>query len=257
MDKIPEIGIDKGELRFTFKRSYARNQDGKPAPPQTGIYRAHLVSGKLEGTFELEGDNKQIAWSGVRAPKLTAPNPKKLHDGAKVELFNGHDLSGWRPLLEGRKSTWVVENGILKNGQGASDLVTDQKFWDYKLHAEYRYGPKSNSGIGLRGRYEIQIYDDYGQPPSMHGNGALYSRLAPVINASKPAGEWQTLDITLIGNQLTVVLNEAKIIDKREIEGLTAIAMDPNESEPGPIVVQGDHGLVEFRKLTLMPLEKR
>jgi hypothetical protein len=253
LDKIPELKIEKGELRFTFKGNY----DPKPAPPRTGIYTARIEDGKLHGTFVLEGNNNPVTWVGVRAPKLTAPNPKKLREGEKVELFNGHDLSGWSPLVEGRKSTWVVENGIMKNSLGASDLVTSQKFWNFKLHAEYRYGPNSNSGIGLRGRYEIQIYDDNGKEPSLHGNGALYSRIAPAVNASKPAGEWQTLDITLIGNQLTVILNEAKIIDKKEIEGLTAIATDPNEAEPGPIVIQGDHGVVEFRKLTLTALEKK
>jgi hypothetical protein len=115
-------------------------------------------------------------------------------------------------------------------------------------------GANSNSGIGLRGRYEVQILQDYGRPVSLHGNGALYSRILPAKNASKPANEWQTYDITLVGNYVTVVLNGEKIIDNKEIEGLTAIAMDPNEGEPGPIVIQGDHGSVEFRKITLTPL---
>ena len=112
------------------------------------------------------------------------------------------------------------------------------------------------SGVKFEGHYEIQIFDDNGQPPSLHGNGALYSRIAPVVNASKPPGEWQIMEITLLGNQLTVILNEAKIIDRSEIKGLTAIAIDPNEAEPGPFVIQGDHGPVEFRRLTVTPLEK-
>jgi hypothetical protein len=115
-------------------------------------------------------------------------------------------------------------------------------------------GPKSNSGIGLRARYEVQILEDYGRPVSLHGNGALYSRILPSSNASKPANEWQTFDITLVGNHVTVILNGVTIIDNKEIDGLTAVAVDPNEGEPGPIIIQGDHGSVEFRKLTITPL---
>jgi hypothetical protein len=158
-------------------------------------------------------------------------------------------------VLENKKMDWTVQDGVLKNAAGTTDIITQQKFWDFKLHAEYRVGPKSNSGIGLRGRYEVQIFDDYGEPASLHGNGALYSRILPVENASKPANEWQTFDITLVGNLVTVVLNGKNIIDHKEIEGLTAVAIDPHESEPGPFIIQGDHGAVEFRKFTVTPLK--
>jgi hypothetical protein len=108
----------------------------------------------------------------------------------------------------------------------------------------------------LRARYEVQILDDYGRPANTHGNGALYSRILPSENASKPAGEWQTYDIRLVGRQVTVVLNGRKVIDKGEIEGLTAIASDANEGQPGPLILQGDHGPVEFRAIVLTPLVK-
>ena len=74
------------------------------------------------------------------------------------------------------------------------------------------------------------------------------------MNASKPAGEWQTYDIRLVGRQVTVVLNDRKVIDKQEIEGLTAIAGNADEGKPGPIILQGDHGPVEFRNIVLTPL---
>lgn len=255
LDKIPALAIADGELKFTFTRRYREGQ-GDQVNNRTGTYRARLVNGKLEGTFNLEGEPATVHWVGVRAPKLHGEDLHKWHDGVPVELFNGRDLTGWKPLQPNKPSPWTVSNGILKNDPNASDLVSEQKFWNFKLHVEYRIGPKSNSGIGLRGRYEVQIFDDYGQPPSLHGNGALYSRILPVINASKPAGQWQAFDITLIGNQVTVVLNDAKIIDNRAIDGLTAIAIDPDEAEPGPIVIQGDHGIVEFRRITLTPLVK-
>jgi hypothetical protein len=152
---------------------------------------------------------------------------------------------------------WTVENGILKNAPGTTDIMSQQKFKDFKLHAEYRYEAGSNSGIGLRGRYEIQIHDDYGKPAYNKGHGSLYSRIAPTSNPSKPAGQWQAADITLVGNRLTVALNGTTIIDNQEVEGLTAIAIDPDEADPGPFVIQGDHGAVEFRKFTVTPLSVR
>ena len=147
-------------------------------------------------------------------------------------------------------------DGILRAPGGGANLVTTRKFWNFKLHLEFRPTAESNSGIGLRGRYEIQVQDDYGRPPNTHSNGSLYSRIAPSVNASKPAGEWQTYDITLIGRDLTVVLNGTKIIDKQVVEGLTAMGHDPNEGEPGPISLQGDHRAIEFRNIVLTPMVK-
>ena len=171
-----------------------------------------------------------------------------------VELFNHKNLSGWQGLIPNLALGWNVKDGAMANVVGANNLVSDSLFWNFKLHVEYRVGKDSNSGIGLRGRYEVQILEDYGKPPGKHSNGALYSRVAPAVNASKPAGEWQTYDIRLVGRQVTVVLNDQKIIDKQEIEGLTAIAGNADEGKPGPIILQGDHGPVEFRNIVLTPL---
>lgn len=246
LNKFDEATIQNGELHLVFR--------SRGAQPQTTHLRAKLVNGKLEGVREIEGNPAKLAFTGVRAPKFKVIDPKKLKEGAPVELFNGRDLSGWRPLRPERKIEWTVRDAVTANVPGAVDLVTEQKFWNFKLHAEYRVGPKSNSGIGLRGRYEVQILEDHGQPPNSHGNGALYSRIVPTQNASKPANEWQTFDITLVENRVTVVLNGVNVIDNKEIDGLTAIGIDPDEGKPGPIIVQGDHGAVEFRKLTLTPL---
>ncbi|MCP5117602.1 MAG: DUF1080 domain-containing protein, partial [bacterium] len=147
-------------------------------------------------------------------------------------------------------------DGILINSPNANNLVSDEKFWNFQLHAEYRIVEGSNSGIGLRGRYEVQILADHGREPAMGGHGAIYSRIVPSENASKPAGEWQTLDVTLIGRDVTVVLNGTTIIDKAEIEGLTAMGHDPHEDQPGPISLQGDHRQVEVRKMTVTPLRQ-
>jgi hypothetical protein len=157
-------------------------------------------------------------------------------------------------MVAGKELGWKVEDGILKNVAGANNLVSDQKFWNFQLHCEFRLGEHTNGGLGLRGRYEVQILSDYGKPPNTHSSGALYSRIAPSVNASKPAGEWQTYDIRLVGRMVTVVVNGRTVIDKGIIEGLTAIANDANEALPGPISVQGDHGPVEIRDLTVTPL---
>jgi hypothetical protein len=248
LDQIKNMKLDNGELTWSFEK---KSRDGKI---WLGKYRAKLVNGKLQGATEVKDSADEWVWTGVPAPKFKTADVSQLKEGQPIALFNGKDISGWRPLRDNVPMKWHVEDGVLKNAPGTTDIVTEDKFQDFKLHAEYRVGPNSNSGIGLRGRYEVQILQDYGRPVSLHGNGALYSRILPTKNASKPANEWQTYDITLVGNYVTVVLNGEKIIDNKEIEGLTAIAMDPNEGQPGPIVIQGDHGSVEFRKITLTPL---
>jgi hypothetical protein len=254
LNQITDAVIENGELRWSFNNW--RLGQGKDAPRRVGTYRAKLVDGKLEGTLTVEGD-QPIKWLGVRAPVFKQVDRGKLKEGKPIELFNGKDLGGWQGTRPGASVNWRVEDGILKNAAGTTDIMTEGKFQDFKLHIEYRAADKSNSGIGLRGRYEIQVYGDYGMTPNTHTNGALYSRIPAAKNATKPATEWQTYDITLVGNRLTVVLNGETIHNNVEIDGLTAIAIDPNEGEPGPIVIQGDHGPVEFRKITLTPLVSR
>jgi hypothetical protein len=254
LNEIPEISLENGTLRFVFERSYG----GGKGKPSKGIYTARLVDGGLEGEFRVEGrDIAPMKWVGKRAPVIKDKDDGSWKEGAAVPLFNGKDLSGWLPMIPGRDLGWTVKDGLMTNVAGANNLISERKFWNFILRAEVRLGQKSNSGIGLRGRYEIQILDDYGREPDTHTNGSLYSRVKPVVNASKPAGEWQTYDIRLVGRTLTVVLNGKTILDKVEVEGLTAMANDPNEAEPGPITIQGDHGSVEFRKLTVTPLTRK
>ena len=118
---------------------------------------------------------------------------------------------------------------------------------------EFRYPRQSNSGVYLRGRYEIQIEDSHGEEPDSHRIGGVYGFLTPSVNAAKEPGEWQTLEAVLVGRTVTVVLNGERIIDRQAIPGITGGALDSDEGSPGPIMLQGDHGQVEFRKLTLTP----
>jgi Domain of Unknown Function (DUF1080) len=110
-----------------------------------------------------------------------------------------------------------------------------------------------NSGVYLRGRYEVQIEDNFGEEPDSHNIGGIYGFLMPIKNAAKESGEWQTLEVTLVGRAVTVVLNGEQVIDRQAIPGITGGALDSHEGEPGPIMLQGDHGVVEFRRVTLIP----
>ncbi len=221
------------------------------------VYRARLSGAQLIGTSATDGIKAPpTKWTGVRAPEIKDKDDGSWREGKPVQLFNGKDLTGWVALEKDRKFGWTAANGVLRAPGGGANLVSTARFWNFKLHIEFRMFADSNSGIGLRGRYEVQVLDDYGKPPNSHSNGSLYSRIAPAVNASKPPGEWQAYDITLIGRDLTVVLNGKKLIDKGYIEGLTAMGHDPNEGEPGPLSLQGDHGPVEFRNIVLTPLTK-
>ena len=251
LDDIPKLSISDGELRFAFERRYNREQKN----PQKGIYYARLEEGKLKGTFEIEGaPSSYLEWLGVRAPVIPDKDDTSWKKGEPISLFDGHDLSGWLPENSNRPPGWIVKDGMMINSPGANNLISDRKVWNFILHVEFRVGPRTNSGLGLRGRYELQIADDFDRPPSIRGSGAIFDRIAPTMNASDLAGEWQTFDVRLVGRQVTVVLNGVKVIDKQTIDGLTAIAMNANEAEPGPITIQGDRGPIEIRRIIVYPL---
>ncbi|HLJ51496.1 MAG TPA: DUF1080 domain-containing protein [Bryobacteraceae bacterium] len=254
IEEIPKISVYDGELRFSFDRRYRR--DGKSV--QRGLYWARLEDGKLKGTFEIEGEPASyLEWTGVRSPAIADKDDLSWKRGDPVMLFDGRELTGWsQSPAPGHGPGWSVKQGLLTNAPGAGNLISDKKFWNFTLHVEFRIPPGSNSGIGLRGRYELQIVDDIGKPPTVHGNGAIYGRIAPAVNASKEPDEWQALDVRLVGRQVSVTLNGIKIIDNKTIEGITAIALDSNEADPGPIVIQGDQGPIEIRRIVLYPLTK-
>jgi hypothetical protein len=190
----------------------------------------------------------------VRAPVIKDKDDGSWKKGKPIALFNGKDLTGWKGLNPNAEMKWTVQDGVLRNAPPTTDIISEQQFWNFELHVDFRIIQNSNSGIGLRGRYEIQILEDYGQPPFSHGSGALYARVAPSVNASKPAGEWQSYDIRLVGRTLTVVFNGTKVLDKVEVEGLTAIAENSDEGKPGPFILQGDHSYVEIKNFVVTPL---
>jgi 3-keto-disaccharide hydrolase len=169
-------------------------------------------------------------------------------------LFNGKDLTGWHLHHADRNGWKVEEGGVLTNTSPSSDLISDEKFRDFEVHYEYKVPKGSNSGFYLRGRYEIQILDSYGKPPESHEDGAIYGQFAPKEIASKPAGEWNVVDAKLVGQHVTVTENGKPIIDAELNKGVTGAALDDKEAEPGPVYLQGDHGIVSFRNIRIHPL---
>ena len=253
IDEVPKLSISDGELRFALEDRFHRDR-----PPEKGLYWARFEDGKLKGTFEIEGDpSSYLEWTGVRAPSLPDKDDGSWKRGDPVVLFDGRDLSGWQALPPGHLSSWIVKDGGLTNLIGATDLVSDKKFANFVLDAEYRIAPHANSGVALRGRYEVQLVDDADRPPSIRGTGAILNRIAPASNAGRPAGEWQMLAVRLVGRQVTVILNGVRVINRQTIDGPTSIALDSNEGDPGPILLQGDRGTVEFRSIVIYPLTKK
>jgi hypothetical protein len=176
-------------------------------------------------------------------------------------LFNGKDLTGWHLRKPNGPNSWKVEDGILKNivekGQHGTDLITDDKFWNFTVRYEYQVPDGSNSGFYLRGRHEIQILGDYASGKATKGgNGAIYQHTVPAEFASKPGGEWQTVEATMIENKVSVTLNGKKIHDNVVVERATGSELDNKVNEPGPFFLQGDHGTVWFRKIEVKELPK-
>lgn len=210
--------------------------------------------GKEFGRAELTG--KRIA------PLPPAPDLGKVRFGEPVTLLNGKDLTGWRLIKPDADNGWSVKDGVLMNrvskekGKHFGNLRTDAEFEDFNLKLEVRTLAGSNSGIYLRGIYEVQVMESYGKPLDSHHMGALYSRITPSVSAEKAIGEWQTFDITLVDRHLTVVLNGKTIIDNQPVLGCTGGALTSDETKPGPIFLQGDHTDVHYRNMVLRPVVK-
>jgi hypothetical protein len=187
---------------------------------------------------------------GVRAPSLERANPPVW--GREVDLL-ASGTAGWRPEDPRGKNFWTVSNAELVNSASGTNLITRERFTDFKLHVEVNVPKGGNSGIYLRGRHEVQVEDSQGKQPWNRGMGGIYGQVTPLANPALPAGEWQTFDITLIGRRLTVLLNGVTIHDNAEIPGTTGGALDSREGEPGPIMLQGDHGPIRYRNLRITP----
>jgi hypothetical protein len=253
--EVPVIKVENGELVF--------QPDGGQRGPGPE-YRLRAQGNKLTGSVKLGDRTVQLA--GARPPKWDHYDANAPHKfGTPVALFDGKTMDAWDIQNKDRPMKWTIENGAMTNDPpGSNNLVSKQKFQDFKIQAEYKLDTphpnarggmtKANSGIYLRGRYELQVLDDYGDKPFERGHMSVYGWHTPTSNASKPAGEWQSMEATVVGNKVTVLLNGTKVQDNVTLEAITGGALDANESEPGPIMLQGDHEKVWYRKVTVTPI---
>ena len=202
----------------------------------------------------------------MRIPPLPpAPDLSKVKYGAPITLFNGANLDGWRLTNPGQTSAWSARGGVLVNkpaprGSGPrvhyGNLRTVSEFEDFNLKLEVNVPRRGNSGVYLRGIYEVQVSDTYSRGLDSHHMGGIYSRITPTVSAEKPAGQWQTMDITLLDRHVTVVLNGQRIIDNQPLLGCTGGALTSDEFRPGPLYLQGDHTAVSYRNIVLTPIIK-
>lgn len=199
---------------------------------------------------KLSGQTPDGQLLGVPAPALDRAAPHAW--STPGQLFNGRDLAGWEPDHPAANH-WTVQNGELQNTQAGANIQTTRKFDDFKLHIEYNCPPGGNSGVYLRGRYEVQVeYEPASKNDAFHGMGSIYGFIPPAAEVNPRPGQWESYDVTLVGRNVTVVRDGVLIIDNATIPGITGGALDSREAEPGPIYLQGDHtGGLKYRNITI------
>ena len=245
---------------------------GKPRIHMGG----QVITAKVNGdTMELTTTNVKEDQTGYTEPQTftgkripappAAPDLAKVKYGKPITLFNGKNLDGWKLIDPNSVSGWKVEGGVLTNNPVQpkdgkhipyGNIRTEQEFEDFTLELETNVPKGGNSGIYLRGIYEIQVADTFGQPLDSHNMGGLYSRITPSEAAEKPAGEWQTYKITLCDRHITVILNGKTIINNQAALGCTGGALTADEFKPGPLYLQGDHTGANYRNVVLTPIIK-
>ena len=240
---LPKVEISDGQLTFVSPK----DEEGS----KTDLVFQGRVTGKtLTGTVN-GPDGKTWQWIGVKAPGLGKTGTLKW--GKPIQLFNGKDLTGWKMSASG-PPVWTVKDGILVSPGNGPELISDAKFQDFKLHIEFNCGKDANSGVYVRGRYEVQIESESQAEPASHHTGGVYGFLVPSPELPRAPDVWQTFDITLIGRKVTVVQNGTTVIDSQEIPGITGGAVDSHEEMPGPIYLQGsEKGHVAFRNIVITP----
>jgi hypothetical protein len=238
---VSKVSVDGNTFSFTIPPQW---EQGAGNLELKGVRDGDKVSGKIT-----QPDGKVFSFTGERAPTLERKSPVSW--GAPIELFNGKNTNGWH--TSGEKQQWTGVGGTLKSPESGSNLITDQKFTDFKLHIEFRYPAHSNSGVYLRGRYEVQVEDSKSTEPKSEEIGGIYGFITPNELFTKGPGQWQVYDITLIGRTVTVVANGKTIICNQLIPGITGGALDSKEGEPGPIMLQGDHGPIAYRNIVITP----
>jgi hypothetical protein len=245
---LPQAAIVNGHLRFVSPKE----EEGRP---DDMVFDGVRVGDQLKGTTNgLHGVT--WTWRGERAPALAAAKPPRWD--SPIRLFDGKDMSAWKALNAAGKPWRVAGGALVSPGAGGTDLRSVAEFGDFKLHLEFKAAAGANSGVYLRGRYELQIENDpQPEAPNMR-TGGIYGHLAPSVPAPRTPGVWQTFDVTLVGRYVTVVLNGKTLIEHQEIPGITGGALDSREAADGPLVLQGsEYGQVSYRNIVITPAVKK
>ena len=237
---IAKVDFTNGAVHFALPPQWDRGDHDL-------VFNGRLDGDNLTGTM-IDASGTKVTWTATRTPALLPVREPPW--GAPVPLFNGKNLTGWHAT---GANQWQVVNGLLTSAKAGANLATDRTFTDFKLHVEFRYPKDGNSGVYLRGRYEVQVEDSRGLTLSSEHLGGIYGFLVPNQDVAKGPGEWQSFDITLIGRQVTVILNGTTIICRQNIPGITGGALSSDEAVPGPIMLQGDHTPIEYRSVILTP----
>lgn len=239
---ISEVKPHDGKFSFSIPPQWEQGDRNMDFEFEVG---GDVIKGTMVYT-----DGKSYSFTGVRAPRML-PTKAPVW-GKPIVLFNGKNTKGWH--TEGTNQ-WIVEKGVLRSLKSGSNLITDKTFGDFKLHIEFRYKQGSNSGVYLRGRYEVQIIDTKSGEPEPINNqfSSVYGFLPPNKMTAKNPGEWQSYDITLVGRLVTIVANGTEVISRAEIPGITGGALNSREGEPGPLLIQGDHGPIDYRNIVITP----
>ena len=240
---LPKIEIANGNLTFVSPKE---EEGSKQDLVFHGAFEGKALSGTLNGP-----DGTPWTWAGERVPELRRTSTPEWGD--PVPLFNGKDLTGWKMSTPG-PPVWTVQDGTLVTPGNGPELISDLPVQDFKLHIEFNCGKESNSGIYLRGRYEVQLETDSEAEPPSHHTGGVYGFVQAYPEFPRKPDVWQTFDITLIGRRITVVQNGYTIINNKEIPGITGGALNSQEALPAPIYLQGsEKGHVVFRNIILTP----
>ena len=250
--------------RFSLRHPYGQRIEGAISGDWLygRIAPCDKKTGALTGAWQPFG-----GWRNLPVCGDVKTSDAKL--GEPIDLLKD-GLAGWKAMDTKAPFGWSMktENGeqVLSNclpvddkgkkRHGSNLMTLRNDFYDFNLAYDVRVPKDSNSGVYLRGRYEIQTLDSYGKPVDMHNMAAYYGRVTPSVAAEKPAGEWQHVDVTLYKRHLTVVLNGTTIIDNAPVVGITGGAIDANEFVKGPIYLQGDHSDADYKNMILRPCVK-